>query len=118
MSIVQTISIATDRVMAALEAGLELEFGRGTGRALAERFLKAEDIDIHWDARDVERWLGGYVAQESGPDLDRVAASGFLDGSWFVAIFIVDGNGNAHGMQRCRPCPSAEAAALALAQAR
>lgn len=118
MSIVQTIALASDRVMATLVAGLEREFGCGAGAALAARFLDAEEIDIHWDARGRERWIGAYEAGEENIELDRVAAMGFLDGCWFVAIFIVDGDGNAHGMQSCRTCPSADRAVLALAQAR
>lgn len=118
MSIVQPIALASDRVMAALVAGLELEFGRGAGQALAARFMEAEEIDIHWDARAGERWIDGYVTQDDRLDLDRVAAHGFLDGSWFVAIFIVDGDGNAHGLLSCRTFASADAAAQAFAQAR
>ncbi len=122
MSIVQPIApavaVASDRVMTALIAGLELEFGRGAGEALASRFMEAEDIDIHWDARNIERWIGAYSSQESDLELDRIAATGFLDGSWFVAIFIVDGDGNAHGLLSCRTFASADAAALAFAQAR
>ncbi|MBZ9648154.1 hypothetical protein K9B33_11395 [Sphingobium sp. 3R8] len=118
MSIVQPIALASDRVMTALIAGLELEFGRGAGEALASRFMEAEDIDIHWDARNEERWIGAYGSQEGYVELDRIAATGFLDGPWFVALFIVDGDGNAHGMLSCRKCASADAAALAFAQTR
>lgn len=118
MSIVQPIALASDRVMTALIAGLELEFGRGAGEALASRFMEAEDIDIHWDARNVERWIGTYGSQESDLELDRIATTGFLDGRWFVAIFIVDGDGNAHGLPSCLTFASANAAALAFAQAR
>lgn len=122
MSIVQpiapAIAVASDRVMTALIAGLELEFGRGAGEALASRFMEAEDIDIHWDARNQERWIGAYGSQESDLEIDRITATGFLDGSWFVANFIVDGDGNAHGLLSCRTFASADAAALAFAQAR
>lgn len=118
MSIVQPIVFASDRVMAALIAGLELEFGRGAGHALASRFVEAEEIDIRWDGRVGERWIGGYVTQDNSLELDRIAAHGVLDGQWFVAIFIVDGDGNAHGLLSCRTCASADAAALAFAQAR
>lgn len=95
----QPISIAVDRVMAALISGLELEFGRGVAEALAHRFLEAESIEFHWDARDEERWIGSYPnAEEDGIELDRVRIVGRLDGRWFVAVMIVDGDGNAHGM--------------------
>lgn len=96
---VQSIGGASDRVMAALIAGLESEFGRGAGAALAERFLAAEESDFCWDARIEERWLGAYTSvDEEDIELDRVAVIGRLDGRWFVAVCIVDGEEVAHGM--------------------
>src|SRR3546814_9812470 len=82
-----------------LVSGLEIEFGRGAGEALAQRFLEAEEIDFHWDAREQERWIGTYEsAGDEDFELDRVAIVGRLDGQWFVAMMIVDGDGNAHGL--------------------
>jgi hypothetical protein len=99
MSMVQSFGTASDRVMAALVSGLEMEFGRGAGEALAKRFLEAEEVDFHWDARVQERWIGAYASvDEDDVELDRVAIVGRLDGRWFVAMMIVDGDGNAHGM--------------------
>jgi hypothetical protein len=99
MAQVQTISAASDRVMAALISGLEIEFGRGAGEALAHRFLEAEAVDFHWDARVQQRWIGAYHdIDDDDFELDRVAIFGRLDGDWFVATMIVDGEGNAHGM--------------------
>lgn len=99
MTMVQPISVAADRVMAALVAGLEIEFGRGAGEALAHRFLEAERQDFHWDARLQERWIGAYESiDDDGIELDRVRIFGHLDGRWFVAVMIVDGDGNPHGM--------------------
>lgn len=99
MSMMQSVGMASDRVMAALVSGLEIEFGRGAGEALAQRFLEAEEIDFHWDAREQERWIGTYEsAGDEDFELDRVAIVGRLDGQWFVAMMIVDGDGNAHGM--------------------
>jgi hypothetical protein len=99
MAQLQSISAASDRVMAALISGLEIEFGRGAGEALAHRFLEAEEVDFHWDARVLERWIGAYHdMDDDGFELDRVAILGRLDGRWFVAAMIVDGEGNAHGM--------------------
>src|SRR5690606_35139172 len=43
MTTVQSISDASDRVTAALVSGLESEFGRGAGAALAQHFLAAEE---------------------------------------------------------------------------
>ncbi|WP_245942020.1 hypothetical protein [Sphingomonas gilva] len=51
MTIACSIEAASDRVMAALVAGLEIEFGSGAGRVLAKRFLEAEEADFNWDAR-------------------------------------------------------------------
>jgi hypothetical protein len=99
MTMFQTISAASDRVVATLMAGLEIEFGRGAGEALAARFLEAEESDFLWDARASERWLGAYRAQDGEDvELDRVAIMGRLDGRWFVAVSIVDGDGNPHGL--------------------
>ena len=99
MNMFGPISGATDRVMAALVSGLEIEFGRGVGEALAHRFLEAEEIDFLWDARVQERWMGAYESTDSDEiDLDRVRIFGRLDGRWFVAVIIVDGNGKAHGL--------------------
>ena len=110
---------ASDRVTTeALIAGLEIEFGRGAGAALAERFLAAEEADFCWDARDQERWLGAYESVEGdGFELDRVAIVGRLKGRWFVAQMIVDGEGCAHGMLGRREFGSERAARKALADA-
>ncbi|MDR7154832.1 hypothetical protein J2W40_001647 [Sphingobium xenophagum] len=118
MTMVQPIALASDRVMAALKSGLELEFGRGAGEALAARFLEAEETDIRWDARARERWVGAYITQEEELELDRIVATGFLDGRWFVGMFIVDGDGNAHGMLCCRTFACDEAASQAFTQMR
>lgn len=99
MAYFQPISVAADRVVSALVAGLELEFGRGAGEALAHRFLEAEEVEFHWDARVEERWIGSYEGTgDNEIELDRVRIVGRLDGRWFVAVMIVDGDGNAHGM--------------------
>ena len=95
----QPISTASERVMTALIAGLELEFGHGAGEALAHRFLEAEEVDFHWEARIQECWIGSYAGGfDDEIELDRVRVVGRLDGRWFVAVMIIDGDGNAHGM--------------------
>ncbi|MEN3746042.1 hypothetical protein TPR58_02595 [Sphingomonas sp. HF-S3] len=96
---VQSLSDAADRVMAALVSGLEIEFGARAGRALATRFLEAEEADFHWDARLEVRWLGCYFGG-GGVDieLDRVRILGRIDRRWFVAVMLVDGEGNAQAM--------------------
>lgn len=99
MTMFQPISHNVDRVMTTLIAGLELEFGRGAAEGLAQRFIEAEDVDFHWEARIAERWIGSYEAQdEDAFELDRVAILGMIDGHWFVAMCIVDGDGMPHGM--------------------
>ena len=99
MGMFQPISVVSDRVMAALVSGLEIEFGHGAGEALAHRFLEAEETDFLWDARVLERWIGAYESIDDDEiDLDRVRTFGRLDGKWFVAVMIVDGDGNAHGV--------------------
>jgi hypothetical protein len=118
MSMIQNISGASDRVMAALVSGLEIEFGRGAGEALAHRFLEAEEIDFHWDARAEERWIGIYeCADDDDIELDRVAIFGRLDGKYFVAAMIVDGDGNPHGMMGKRSFGREQAARAAFAAA-
>lgn len=99
MTVFQNIGGASDRVMCALISGLEIEFGRGVSEALAARFLDAEDVDFTWDARILERWIGGFDDQDHDEiELDRVAICGKLDRYWYCAICIVDGDGGAHGM--------------------
>ena len=118
MANVSTINECTDRVMATLIAGLEIEFGRGAAEGLAHHFLEAEEVDFHWDARILERWLGAYEAQyDDDLELDRIQILGRLEGRWFVATCIVDGDGNAHGMLGCRDFSSEGAARQAFSDA-
>lgn len=116
MSMFQPISVASDRVMAALVAGLEIEFGQGGAEALARRFLEAEESDFLWDARLQECWLGAYESADDGEiELDRVRIIGRLDGKWFVAVLIVDGDGNPHGLMGNREFPLRQQAWAAFA---
>ena len=118
MTMVQPISVAADRVTEALVQGLEIEFGRSAGEALAHRFIEAERQDFHWDARLQERWIGAYESiDEDDIELDRVRILGHLDGRWFVAVMIVDGDGNPHGMMGKRSFGRAGDARKAFADA-
>lgn len=118
MSMMQIIGTSSDRVMAALISGLEIEFGRGAGEALAHRFLEAEEVDFHWDGRVSERWIGSYESIDNDDlELDRVRIFGRMDGKWFVAVMIVDGDGNAHGMMGKRTFRGEREACAAFAQA-
>lgn len=118
MTMFQSVAAASDRVMATLIAGLEVEFGRGAGEGLARHFLDAEDADFRWDARLDERWLGAYEGDEEDDFwLDRIAIFGRLDAKWFAAVMIVDGEGNAHGMLGCREFGTRKAARDAMTAA-
>ena len=119
MTMFQPVSIASDRVMAALIAGLEIEFGHGVAEGLAHRFIEAEDTDFHWDARVEERWLGAFeAAGEDDLGLDCVAILGLIEGRWFVAICIVDGDGMAHGIMGRRRFSGVEQARKAFTEQR
>jgi hypothetical protein len=99
MSCFQPISVPSERVVSALIAGLQLEFGDDAGAALAQRFLGAEELDFAWDARIEERWIGPFLGDDADDiELDRVRILGCLEGRWFVATMIVDGEGSPHGM--------------------
>lgn len=118
MYVHQNIGAASDRVLAALVSGLEIEFGRGAGSALAQRFLEAEEVDFYWEARCGERWIGAYESMdEEGIELDRIAIWGRFQEAFFAAMMIVDGDGMAHGMIGRRSFDSAEEAREACADA-
>ncbi|WP_449473734.1 hypothetical protein [Sphingobium chungangianum] len=119
MGMVQGIGTASDSVVATLVAELEIELGRGVGEALAQRFLDAEESDFLWDARGEERWLSSYEGLgEDNLELDRIAIWGRLDGRWFMAIILVDGQGMPHGTIAKRICRSRDIARKAMADAR
>jgi hypothetical protein len=97
ISIFQTAS--RDAYPALLE-GLETQFGREGSVEIASQFLAAEHADFHWDSRVAERWVGAYESlDDEDIELDRVAILGRLQGTWFVAICLVDGNGRPQSMQ-------------------
>ena len=118
MGMFQPVGLASDRVMAALISGLEIEFGHDVGEALAHRFMEAEETDCLWDARDQERWIGAYESVDDDEvDLDRVRIIGRLSGKWFVAVMIVDGDGHPHGMTGNREFDQRKPALVAFADA-
>jgi len=118
----EQIGTASDRVMAALAAlaaGLELEFGRGAGEALAQRFLEAEEAEFRWEARVEERWLSFYEFPiDADVELDRVACLGRFEGRWFMSVMLVDGERSAQGMLGCRTFRRVAEARKALGDAR
>ena len=99
----QTIGMASDRVLHSLATGGEIEARCTTGSAIDRYILAAEEADFHWDARLSERWLGAYwSADDDDIALDRVAIVGRIDGKWFVATSIIDGDGMPRAMtNRC-----------------
>ena len=86
-----------------LLAGLETQFGNEGSVDIAAHYLAAELADFHWESRVAERWLGAYESlDEDETELDRVAILGRLQGTWFVALCLVDGNGAVHEMHNLR----------------
>lgn len=68
-----------------------------------ESILEAEEADFRWDARVDERWIGAYESIDDAEfEVDRIAICGQLDGQWFCATMLVDGDGQARGMMGCR----------------
>lgn len=119
MGMIEHIGTASDRVMAKLMADLEIEFGQGAGEPLAHRFLDAEETDFLWDRRLQERWIGSFESvDDDDVELDRIAICGRLDGGWFAAALLVDGDGMPHATIGKRFCGSLGAARTAMTDAR
>ncbi|WP_454798660.1 hypothetical protein [Novosphingobium lindaniclasticum] len=119
MQIDRTIAAHHHDVFVSLVHGLEIEFGEGAGRALAQRFIEAEESDFLWAARISERWLGRYegLGEDDAVDLDRVAVLGRLGRHWFAATLIIDGEGDPVGLIARRDFAKRAAAEKASAQA-
>ena len=111
---------AFDDCFPALVAGLAREFGADAGEALARRFVEAEDADFHWDARCDQRLLGTWWGSEDAEDLllDRMAVQGRLDGRFYVAVLLTDGDLAVHGLLGLRHFANEIEAQTAFAQAR
>ena len=95
--------MASERVLHCLATGRGIADRGYVGEIIDRHILAAEEADFHWDARLSERWVGAYYsADEDEIELDRVAIFGRIDGRWFAAISIIDGDGMPHGMiNRC-----------------
>jgi hypothetical protein len=92
MNMISTIRRGCDRAIDALR----MEFGA----VLAERIVEAEAVDFLWDARVRERYLGyeigcGVDGDEASRELSRMAVLSVLDGHWYVALCLVNGEGAA-----------------------
>jgi len=69
--------------------------------------IAAERADFHWDARVAERHLGAYESSdEDEAERDCVAILGRLQGRWFSAICLVDGNGAVQDIAQLRAADS------------
>ena len=115
MATISIISTASRDAYPALLAGLQAEYGPAGAVELATRFLEAEAADFHWDSRVAERWLGaGDAFEDDGEALERIAIAGELRQVWFVAICLVDGDGDMVSMHGLRLVGSAQEAYEAL----
>jgi hypothetical protein len=85
-----------------------------TGELAAHVFGDIESIDRHWLARREERFLGLYESlDEDDGELARVAILGRMDGHWFAAICLVDGEGEVQDLLGSRAFADYDAADMA-----
>lgn len=115
MTQISIVQAASRDAYPALLASLEAQFGREASVAIAGHYLAAELADFHWQSRVAERWLGSY-ARDNGDDeaeLERIAIVGLLQGTWFVATCLVDGDGAVHALQNLALAADEQAAARA-----
>ena len=92
MNMISMIGRGCDGAVDALRA----EFGA----VLAERIIEAEAVDFLWEARVQERYMGQQIGWDSddedgSQELSRVAILSILDGRWYAAMCLVDGEGAA-----------------------
>ena len=92
MNMMTTIGRGCDAAIDALRA----EFGA----VLAERIIEAEALDFLWEARVGERYLGQQIGfdfedEDAPQELSRVAILSVLDGRWYTAMCLADGEGAA-----------------------
>ena len=119
MTMVQTIGMASERVLHCLATGRGIADRGYVGQIVDWHILAAEEADLHWDARLRERWLGQYFnAEDDESELDRVAIIGRIDGRWFAATSIIDGGGIPHLMSNHRTFDTRHEAEKAFKHAR
>ena len=115
----QSIGMASGRVLHSLARGCKIDDRRTLGEAIDRQILASEEADFHWDARLSERWVGAYYsADENEIELDRVAIVGRIDGRWFAATSIIDGDGMPHGITNRRTFDTRHQAEMAFDRAR
>ncbi len=106
MTMITIVQAASRDAYPALIAGLQAEYGQVESIAVAAHFLGAEWAEFHWDSRVAERHLGAYESVDDEDfELDRVAILGRLQGIWFVATCLVDGNGAVHELNDLQLMP-------------
>ncbi|MFN3326998.1 MAG: hypothetical protein ACK5AZ_26185 [Bryobacteraceae bacterium] len=115
MNMMTTISRGSDAAIDALRA----EFGS----VLAERIIEAEALEFLWEARVRERYLGQQIGwdfddEDASGELSRIAILSMLDGRWYVAMCLVDGEGAAIELLWKRQFQSLGEAEIALVRAR
>ncbi|MEQ7874260.1 hypothetical protein ABDK56_09695 [Sphingomonas sp. ASV193] len=71
--------------------GLKAEFGA----IVADRIIEAEAADFLWEARVLERYLGqeADVFDRDGEELSRVLVLSRLNEKWWIALCLIDGEG-------------------------
>ena len=101
MTQISILQAASRDAYPALLAGLEAQFGREVSVEIASHYLAAELADFHWESRVAERWLGTCERDDDGEEseLERIAVVGLLQGTWFAATCLVDGDGEVHALQ-------------------
>ena len=119
MTMIQTIGMASERVLQCLAMGRRIVDRKDLGEVIDRQILASEEADFHWDARLSERWVGAYCsADEDEIELDRVAIVGRIDGRWFAATSIIDGDGMPHGIANRRIFDTRQEAERAFKHAR
>lgn len=89
------VSAISHRGCDALVEDLRAEFGA----ILADRIIEAEAVNFLWDGRIRESYLGEHVAdladEELSEDVSRIAVLSLIGCRWYVAVCLVDGEGDA-----------------------
>lgn len=100
MTLISIVQTQSRDAYPALIASIEAQFGAAGSVSIASEWLQAELAEFNWDSRIDERWLSTWEGESDSEDtLDRVAIVGRLNGVWFAAICIVDGDGAIRWLQ-------------------
>ena len=115
MNMMTNIGRGCDAVIDALRT----EFGA----VLAERIIETEALDFLWDARVRERYLGQQIGldfddEDASQEFSRVKILSVMDGRWYIAMCLVNGEGVAVELLCKRQFESHEEAEVELLRAR